>query len=81
MDEVESDIIVLSDIMLPPGGISDAGGVAAGSSFLAPQPITAKAMASASSATIAKAISLLMKFTFTSSRSAAPEHHSVTVRT
>ena len=66
---VESDVIVLSDIMVPGGVISAGGGVAADSSFLAPQPNTAKAMVSASSATIAKAEDLLMKYTFTSSGS------------
>src|SRR5215471_3160917 len=73
--------MVLSELMPPPaGGVSDAGGFEeAASSFLAPQPSTANAMVSARSATIAKAVSLLMEYMFTSSQSAAPELHSVTV--
>ena len=62
-----SDIIeVLSDIMVPAGGCAGGGGVD-DVSGCAPQPIT-NAMASAISAIVARAISLLIRYTFTSSR-------------
>ena len=59
-------IMVLSDIMDPAGGCSAGGGVE-DVSGLAPQPITS-ARPSAISAIITRAISLLIRITFTSPR-------------